>query len=140
VSPLDPSGHLAELKRTECLQLLEQQGMGRIGGQVGGRLVVFPVNYAVFDNTILFRTRRDGDLDRVTRNTDVAFEIDGMDPIYHEGWSVLVTGRCIHVTDPVELDHLRAVRLLPWAGEGRDSLVRLSLDAVSGRRVHHHEI
>jgi nitroimidazol reductase NimA-like FMN-containing flavoprotein (pyridoxamine 5'-phosphate oxidase superfamily) len=137
MSSPDFNGRLAILERTECLQLLERQGLGRVGGQVQGRPVIFPVNYALFDNTIWFRMRRDGDLDRATRDTDVAFEIDGVDRTYHEGWSVLVTGRCTHVSNPVQLDQLRSVPLLPWAGERRNLVARISLESVSGRRLHH---
>jgi hypothetical protein len=68
----------------------------------------------------------------------VAFEIDGVDNIYHEGWSVLTIGRCIHVTDPVELDQIQDSRLSSWAARGRDLLVRISMDEISGRRIRHH--
>lgn len=129
--------HLEILDRVECLQLLEGRGMGRIGAVVRGHPVIFPVNYVVFNDAILFCAKRGGDLDRATLNVTTAFEIDGTDNIYHEGWSVLVIGRCIHLTEPVELDQLQAVILSPWAGEGRDLFVRISLDEVSGRRILH---
>ena len=129
--------HLEILDRVECLQLLEGRGMGRIGAVVRGHPVIFPVNYVVFNDAILFCAKRGGDLDRATLNVTTAFEIDGTDNIYHEGWSVLVIGRCIHLTEPVELDQLQAVILSPWAGEGRDLFARISLDEVSGRRIRH---
>ena len=137
MSSAPSKGRLVVLERPECLHLLEQQGVGRVSGGVHGRPVIFPVNYAVFDDAILFRIRSGGDLERATRDTEVAFEIDGVDQIYHEGWSVLVTGKCIHVSDPGRLDQLRSVPLLPWAGEGRNLLARISLDSVSGRRLRH---
>ncbi len=99
--------------------------------------MILPVNYAVVGDAVLVRARRGGDLDRITCNTVVAVEIDGTDSIYHEGWSVLVVGRSAHVTDPGELDRLKGLRLLPWAGEGRDLFIRIALDDVSGRRIHH---
>jgi uncharacterized protein len=113
--------------------------MGRIGAVVRGHPIIFPVNYVVFYDAILFCAKRGGDLDRATLNVTAAFEIDGTDNLYHEGWSVLVIGRCVHLTDPVELDQLQAVTLSPWAGEGRDLFVRISLDEVSGRRISHHK-
>ncbi len=99
--------------------------------------MIFPINYVMLDSAILFRARRGGDLEQATGDVDVAFEIDGADKVYHEGWSVLVTGRSVHVRDPAELEQLRIVRLLSWAGEDRDLFVRIVLDQVSGRRVQH---
>lgn len=137
MSEPESNEHLAVLDRVESMRLLEGRGVGRIGGVVRGSPIIFPINYAVFDNAILIRTRRGGDLDSATCNVVVAFEIDGSDNVYHEGWSVLVIGRCVHVTDPAELEQLQALHLLPWAGRGRDLFVRISLDEVSGRRIHH---
>ena len=129
--------NLVVLERAECLRLLEGQGVGRVGCRVHGRPVIFPINYVVLDNAVLFRARRGSDLDHGTGDVDVAFEIDSADNVYHEGWSVLVTGPSVHVTDSAEVEQLRAVSLLPWAGEDRDLFVRIVLDKVSGRRVHY---
>ena len=129
--------YLEDLDRDECVRLLEGRGVGRIGTTVRARPVIFPVNYVVHDNDVLFRTRRGSDLEVATRDAVAAFEIDGMDDFYHEGWSVLVVGRCSHVSDPAELDQLQTVRLSPWAGERRDRYVRISMEMVSGRRIRH---
>jgi uncharacterized protein len=129
--------YLEALDRDECLRLLEGRGVGRIGITVLDLPAIFPVNYAVHDNEILFRTRGGSDLDVATREMMAAFEIDGTDGLYHEGWSVLVVGRCSHVTDPAELDEIQDVRLSPWAGEDRDLYVRIPMEMVSGRRIHH---
>ena len=137
VSQAESKGHLEVIDRLECLQLLDGQGVGRIAGSVEGHPVVLPINYVVFGEAVLVRARRGGALDRITCNTVVAFEIDGTDSIYHEGWSVLVVGRSAHVTDPAELARLRGLRLLPWAGEGRDLFIRIFLDEVTGRRIVH---
>ena len=44
---------------------------------------------------------------------------------------MLVTGPSVHVTDSAEVEQLRAVSLLPWAGEDRDLFVRIVLDKIS---------
>ena len=111
--------------------------MGRIGAIVCGRPVVYPVNYAIHDGAIVFRTRRGGELDSATNGEVAAFEIDGVDHLYHEGWSVLVVGRCCPVNDVAELEGLRDVRLSPWADEKRDRFVRIPFDSISGRHVSH---
>ena len=129
--------HLEELTRDECMLRLRAHGVGRIGARLRGRPVVYPVNYVVHDGAILFRTRPGGDLDVATRGEWAAFEIDGADHLYHEGWSVLVVGAASHITDADELAHLTTLCLSPWADEGRNLFVRIPLDDVSGRRIHH---
>lgn len=131
--------HLEELGREECLRLLKAHGVGRVGASVQCRPIIYPVNYTLADDSILFLTRPGGDLDKATEGTIVAFEIDSADFAYHEGWSVLVVGRSAHVSDPAALIRARQVSLLPWAGEERTSMVRIVLDHVSGRRISHRE-
>ena len=131
------SDHLEALERDECVLRLQARGLGRVGATLRGRPIIYPVNYAVHDGAILFRTRCGGDLDASTLDAWVAFEIDGADNLYHEGWSVLVVGRASHVTKPSELANLTSVRLSPWADEDRYLVVRIPLDEVTGRHIHH---
>jgi nitroimidazol reductase NimA-like FMN-containing flavoprotein (pyridoxamine 5'-phosphate oxidase superfamily) len=133
----ESSDHLKVLDREECLRRLEAHGVGRIGAIVCGRPVVYPVNYAIYDGAIVFRTRRGGELDSATNGEVAAFEIDDVDHLYHEGWSVLVVGRCSPVNDVAELEGLSDVRLSPWADEKRDRFVRIPFDRVSGRHISH---
>ena len=42
------------------------------------------------------RTRPDTVIDQAPNS--VAFEIDAIDPVHHEGWSVLVRGELLHAT------------------------------------------
>jgi nitroimidazol reductase NimA-like FMN-containing flavoprotein (pyridoxamine 5'-phosphate oxidase superfamily) len=133
----ESSDHLKVLDREECLRRLEAHGVGRIGAIVCGRPVVYPVNYAIYDGAIVFRTRRGGELDSATNGEVAAFEIDDVDHLYHEGWSVLVVGRCSPVNDVAELEGLSDVRLSPWADEKRDRFVRIPFDTVSGRHISH---
>ena len=138
MNQFQPSDHLEDLHKAECLRLLEEGSLGRIATLVRDHPVIFPVNYVVFDGAVLFYARRGGELETAATNATVAFEIDGIDDIYREGWSVLTIGRCVQVTDPVELDQVRGCRLSSWTGPSRDLLVRISLDEISGRRIRHH--
>ncbi len=138
MSRYQPNDHLEDLDEDECLRLLEEGSLGRIGAVVRGHPIIFPVNYVAFERAILFRTRRGGELDGATADVTVAFEIDGADNVYHEGWSVLTIGRCAHESGSVELGKVPASRLSPWAASGRDLLVRISIDVISGRRIRHH--
>jgi nitroimidazol reductase NimA-like FMN-containing flavoprotein (pyridoxamine 5'-phosphate oxidase superfamily) len=117
--------------------MLEAGRIGRVGITVDGRPVIYPVNYVVFEGNIYIITRQGGDLHTASLNGDIAFEVDGADPLYHEGWSVLVVGHCSPVTDQEELNQLAHLPLSPWAGEDRDLLLRLPIEKVSGRHIHH---
>ena len=134
--PLEAS-HLEPLSRDECILRLQARGVGRVGATVRGRPVIYPVNYAVHEDAIVFRTRRGGELDLAANDAVAAFEIDGAHNLYHEGWCVLVVGRVSRVCDPAEFAGFKDVRLSPWAGENRDCFVRIPFDEVSGRYIHH---
>lgn len=129
--------HLEPIGREECLRLLDAHGVGRISASVRSRPVIYPVNYAMADDSIIFLTRPGGDLDGATEGAVVAFEIDSANFAYHEGWSVLVVGRSAHVSDPSALERARGLSLMAWAGEERTVMVRIVLDQVSGRRISH---
>ena len=135
--PGHPLEHLEEIGREECLRLLKVHSVGRVGASVRCRPIIYPVNYALADDSILFLTRPGGDLDRATEGTIVAFEIDSANFTYHEGWSVLVIGRSAHVSDPSALKRARGLSLRPWAGDERTSMIRIVLDHVSGQRISH---
>ena len=139
MSEFETVEYLEVLDPAECLQLLAGRGVGRIGGIVRGRPLILPINFAVLDEGIVFRTRRGGDIDQFMRSAAVAFEVDESDTIYHEGWSVVVVGRCAEVSDPAELHRVRRLRLLPWAGGSRDLFLHISIDEICGRRIVHRE-
>jgi uncharacterized protein len=131
--------HIESLSRDECTRRLAAQGVGRIGVSSHGKVAVVPVNYVVHGDDVIVRVRGDGELGEATHGTYVAIEIDHADSMYHEGWSVLVQGRCTHVTDPDELDALCRLPLLPWGGTDRDTYLRVAMESVSGRRIHHRQ-
>ena len=98
---------------------------------------MYPINYTVFEDAILFRTRRGGEIDSVSEGELMAFEIDGTDSLYHEGWSVLVVGPCSRLNGSMQIEQCRDINLLPWADQKRDRYVRIPLQMVSGRRISH---
>jgi nitroimidazol reductase NimA-like FMN-containing flavoprotein (pyridoxamine 5'-phosphate oxidase superfamily) len=132
--------HIESLERDECIRRLTAHGVGRIGVASHGRIGIFPVNYVVDEDNVVVQVRRDGELDAATRGTFVAIEIDHADSMNHEGWSVLVQGRCTHVTDPDDLETLAHVPLLPWGGSDRDLYLRVAMESVSGRQIHHRAV
>lgn len=119
----------------ECALLLAAGSIGRVGVSLGALPVVLPVNYAVLDGDIFIRTGAGTKLDAALTGSVVAFEIDAVDPLYHEGWSVMVQGRASEVVDPDELKRARALPLEPWATGTRDRFVRIANERISGRRI-----
>jgi hypothetical protein len=66
----------------------------------------------------------------------VAFEIDGVNAPYHEGWSVLVVGTAFQEHDPVRIRTLERLPLGPWAPGRRPHWMRIQRSAVTGRRIN----
>ncbi|GIU85933.1 MAG: hypothetical protein KatS3mg009_0448 [Acidimicrobiia bacterium] len=127
-------GRLEELGRDECLALLARHHLGRLAVVVGGRPLVFPVNYCLDGDRVVFRTDAGTKLHGALGGP-VAFEIDGVDGLYHGGWSVLVVGEAEEVADGAERDRLARLPLGLWAGGDRSHWVRIRPAAVTGRRL-----
>jgi len=126
------------LSVAECRQLLEQGSVGRVAITVGAVPAVLPVNYRVLDGDVVFRTAQGTKLDAAVRNAVVAFEVDQVDPLYHEGWSVLVVGVAREIPPGPERDRALALPLEPWAPGERTHVVRIATELISGRRISHH--
>ncbi|MEW2418718.1 pyridoxamine 5'-phosphate oxidase family protein [Streptomyces sp. NPDC046866] len=128
---------LVRLDEAECRRLLGTHGVGRIAvfGPEGPAVV--PVNYVVAGPSIAFRTAGETAAARAA-GTEVAFEIDHIDDVTADGWSVLAVGELEAVTDADERRHLLAVaRSQPWAGGARAHWMKLTPERITGRRVVH---
>jgi nitroimidazol reductase NimA-like FMN-containing flavoprotein (pyridoxamine 5'-phosphate oxidase superfamily) len=126
---------LEQLSRNECLQLLGQARLGRIGLSIQALPVVLPVNFALSEDHVVVRTVPGTKLDAATAGAVVAFEVDGYEPDGSAGWSVMVQGRVQAVTDPVDLEDMRRLALESWSLNGAaDHYMSLSIDTVTGRR------
>jgi nitroimidazol reductase NimA-like FMN-containing flavoprotein (pyridoxamine 5'-phosphate oxidase superfamily) len=126
---------LRTLGPSECFELLEPGGIGRVGFMAAAGIMMLPVNFAVAGKTIVFRTARDTLL-ALYANAPVSFEVDRLDEGLHEGWSVLAHGRAHEVTDERAVQRLEdTTHLEPWAGGARDVYIRIALTRISGRRI-----
>jgi hypothetical protein len=128
---IDRNG-LEVLSTRECLRLLESANLGRIAITSGALPVILPINYRVDGDRILFRTSPGTKLDAATHNAVVAFEVDHVDPVYHSGWSVMVTGIATDVEEGSADDLWTIPR---WAPGPEERLVAISINQISGRRV-----
>lgn len=126
---------LEVLDRAECLQLLHGATLGRIGVTSGALPTVLPVNYRLDGDRILILTGQGSKLDAAANNAVVAFEVDDFDPIYHSGWSVVVTGVARQVTEAAELEAVSTLPLARWAPAGNGCVISISTEMISGRRI-----
>lgn len=128
---------LIELSTEECVRLLttHRPRLGRLAFMSGGRVLIFPMNFVAVDHLLYFRTAPGSKLMAAFRAQQVTFEIDHVDDVWEEGWSVLAFGRLREVTDEEELADVRQRPLRPWAGGERPHHLRMDIDSLSGRRI-----
>jgi uncharacterized protein len=130
-----PDPGLEVLAEDECRRLLAEHHLGRLAiGDFGGPMI-FPVNYVVYEDMVVFRTDPGSKLDAAAERELVTFEVDAADEATRTGWSVVVRGALAEVTDPGDLERLRALPLYPWAPGEKTRHVRVRPASVTGRRI-----
>jgi transcriptional regulator with XRE-family HTH domain len=124
------------LTAAECLDRLGTQGVGRVVFQMSDTLVVRPVNYQVAaEGSLLFRTQPGGTLAQAV-GRHVVMEVDRLDDVLAQGWSVLVSGTA-EEEDRRDASRpgLRQQEPQPWAARRRDLLVRICPSQLTGREL-----
>jgi nitroimidazol reductase NimA-like FMN-containing flavoprotein (pyridoxamine 5'-phosphate oxidase superfamily) len=124
-----------ELSKSDCFGLLARERVGRVAFVDDLGPIVLLVNFVLDRHMVVFRTAGGTKLDTAVRGSRVAFEIDGTDETARTGWSVLVRGEAVEVTDPAELARLRQLRLHPWAPGAKTHYVRILPAVLTGRRI-----
>lgn len=121
-----------ELSQSECWELLRGNEFGRLAFHLAGEVHIVPLNYAVDEDHLIFRTSQGNKLLGVVMNADVAFEID--ETSSKDAWSVIVRGsaRVLETTD--DLARAEASRLRSWVPTDKDQFVAITPAEVSGRR------
>ncbi len=123
---------LETLEREDCQRRLAEGGVGRVALRGQDAPEIRPVNFVLRDDRIVIRTG-DGIILAAARQSEAAsFEIDGIDPLEHTGWSVVVVGKLGELAS--DEDNLE-LPVRPWASGQKDRFVGLSLDRVSGIRI-----
>lgn len=125
---------LESLDREDCLRLLATQTLGRIGITVRALPVVLPVNFALLEDSVVFRTIPGTELDAATNNAVVAFEVDSYEFSGSSGWSVLVIGNATRLPDD-DVNGAEALEIDAWPLDGQAShFVSVESAQISGRR------
>jgi uncharacterized protein len=128
---------LEPLSQDECMALLASASVGRVGVNIDALPTVLPVNFALFNGSVIFRAVPGTKLHTATREAVVAFQADHYgdrrDP---SGWSVLIRGLAQTITDPSTLSAARRLPLGSWGtvDPGPSDYVRVEPAIVTGRR------
>jgi nitroimidazol reductase NimA-like FMN-containing flavoprotein (pyridoxamine 5'-phosphate oxidase superfamily) len=127
---------LDPMSRDECLRLLAENQVGRLAVSVQGRPVIFPVNYVLDDDVVIFRSDPGSKLDGAALAW-VAFEIDHINVPLRQGWSVVVQGVGRYITGAIDRDSERRRRLPleAWAPGDKEHWVEIYEPEISGRRL-----
>jgi hypothetical protein len=127
---------LEPLSQEACLLLLRQETVGRIAVVVDDNPIILPVNYRLVEPPsgpiLAVRTRPGNVIEQAPAG--VAFEIDSIDPIQHQGWSVLVRGELLHAT-PTSAGFREGYDPESWLPD-RDAWLLVDPWAISGRELH----
>ncbi|MBG0740641.1 pyridoxamine 5'-phosphate oxidase family protein [Paeniglutamicibacter antarcticus] len=122
------------LAAAECWQLLTEVSVGRLGVISDGHPDVFPVNFKVDKETVVFQTGDGTKLDAIEEGGSVALEADSVSAEFGIAWSVIIKGAATVVArSDVDLNRIGRP-LFPWQGIGRDHIIRISPASITGRR------
>lgn len=132
---LDRNG-LEILDRRECLALLRNRELGRVGLVAQGLPAILPVNYRVLGEDVVFATGTGSKSLAVAHEQVIAFQIDDAVPETRYGWSVLVVGKATELTERDRgWDAAQRLNLHPWVGHFADHLIRVPTKRITGRRL-----
>lgn len=125
-----------DLGREDCLELLQDETVGRVALTARALPIVLPVNFALLDGDIVWRSAEGTKLNDASAGFVVAFEVDHYELDRQQGWSVMIQGLAHVITGNGELERAKALPLEPWALDGvADRYVCLVPNIVSGMRM-----
>lgn len=122
-----------ELTNDEALEMLATQSFGRLVTRRGDDIDVFPINYAVNDGKIYFRSAEGTKLFTVSFHTDVVFEADEVDHEAQKAWSVVVKGESRVLKDHFEILEAEDLPIKPWIPSLKHNFVEITPKEISGR-------
>lgn len=122
------------LGASACWDLLRTVSVGHLAVVVDGHPEIFPVNYKVDQESVVFRTGEGTKLHAVAGPAAVALEADGTDQEKRIAWSVEVKGHAVVLEPSPDLMRGVGLTLFPWQAGRKDYFVRIIPTAVTGRR------
>lgn len=131
---LEVSGAVDVLSREQCLALIAEAEVGRLAVAAAGDVDIFPVNFVVDGEAVMFRSAEGTKLVEVVVAGRVAFEADGYHPDDGTAWSVVVKGRAEVLDRFPDIYHAQDLPLFPWNSSPKERFVRITAETVTGRR------
>ena len=134
---VDQRTGLEVLERDECVRLLGSKRVGRIAVAAPNGADVFPVNYGMDGDRVVFRTAPGTKLDRAER-AQVAFEIDEVGDEERIGWSVVVHGFVDSRSGDDAVRWAEDLGVEPWQDPAAKGHVLVIVPTtITGRRISH---
>lgn len=119
------------LTEEQSWKLLGTEHMGRLVVIADGRPDIFPVNYAIRDRKLFFRTAEGSKLVELTVHSEVAFEVDHIRE--DTAWSVVMHGRARVLLRYNEIEAAEELDLQPWVPTPKYNFVEITPTDISGR-------
>ena len=126
---------LETLTPAQCRAYLADGGVGRFLFLAARGPIAIPVNYRMLAGDIVFRTGSAAIIAACTPMQLASFDVDHLDDVLSEGWSVLVSGTASIMTAGNEVEEAAALGITPWAGGDYDTCIRLASAEITGRRI-----
>lgn len=126
---------IATLTPEECWDRLAESDMGRLAVVIRGHPFIFPVNYFLDGQTVVFRTDAGVKLDGLLESPSVAFEADHVDRQAGTAWSVVVAGQASLLADPSDVAQIDVAPQVPWDTGPKPYLVEILTQDISGRAL-----
>lgn len=131
---MDATESVEQLPVSTCWSLLRTTTVGRLALWMEGHPEIFPLNFAVDQGTVVFRTGEGRKALGAASGAPVAFEADGYDLGANRAWSVVVKGRARTITELYDLTNTIDLPLYPWHGGDKSRYIRIVPSAITGRR------
>ena len=128
----DSPNPVTVLDESHCWDLLASQAVGRLATAVQGMPEIFPLNFVVDGESVVFRTAEGSKLVELVINEQVCFEADGWND--KGGWSVILKGTAQVIPSGEEHDRAEALPLRPWIPTIKTNFVRVTATEITGRR------
>lgn len=126
---------VASLTPEECWDFLRREEFGRLAFSLDGEVHIVPINYAVDESRLVFRTAEGSKLLAVLQGGTVVFEIDDIGG--ESAGSVIVRGHAEEL-DAEDARWADQLRLRPWVSTVKQHVVAINPTEVSGMRFQLH--
>ena len=131
---VDPRTWMEVLPELECWRLLRLSPVARLATVVDGAPMIWPLNVAVDDRTVVFRTDHGSKLAGLQDRSIVAVEVDGIDMDERRGWSIVAVGE-VHELAAAALTRARQLPLAPWTVGDKPRWFGVGITHISGRAI-----